>query len=450
MKGVRFGIFFALSLLAGCEFYSPLPLEEHPRLATSLAALKTEGPEGKVDVSHPLTVGDVVRLALLNNPDLVAARADDHISEAQLLQAGLLPNPQATFDYGWLRAGPGTSNQWTAALSEDIRTLITYSANLKSAKFATEQDNADLLWQEWQVVGKARLAFVDRVKGLEALGLLEDARVLLADRYERERHAVERHDLALSEVSPDLAALADMDKQIADAELKSESQRRGFNALLGLDPAVPLALAPDMDVPEIDPKLIDRAVADLPNRRPDLVALKLGYGSQEEKVWAAILGQFPAFVFGGSGGHDTSKIYTVGPTVTMDLPIFNRNQGNIAIEKATREKLRAEYTNRVAADVAEIQGMMTDQALLMQQLARTKAAAAAADRTAQGARSAYATTLIDARTDADLVTAALTRKQEVVAIEQTLLEQQVALATLTGISMPAIAPPPDSEGWTHQ
>jgi hypothetical protein len=35
------GTVFALSLLAGCEFYSPLPLEEHPRLAASLGALKT-------------------------------------------------------------------------------------------------------------------------------------------------------------------------------------------------------------------------------------------------------------------------------------------------------------------------------------------------------------------------------------------------------------------------
>jgi outer membrane protein TolC len=128
------------------------------------------------------------------------------------------------------------------------------------------------------------------------------------------------------------------------------------------------------------------------------------------------------------------------------LPLFNRNQGNIAIETATREKLHAEYTNRVAADIAEIQGMLSDQALLTQQLARTRAAADEADRTARGARNAYAATLIDARTNADLITAALTRRQEVVAIEQALLEQQIALATLTGIAMPVSAPLPDPEG----
>ncbi len=442
------GAALAASTLGGCEQYAPLPLEEHPRLAGDIHQLKTEattaGPA--VDLSRPLSVDDIVRLALLNNPDLVAARADRDIAEAQLLQAGLLPNPQISGSYGFLRAGPGTSNQFTAGLTEDIRALVTFSATYKSAELGAAQTRADLLWQEWQVVGKARLAFVDQVKQLQALALLKDARALLADRYDRDRRAVEQGNLTLSSVAPDLTTLADMDKQIADSELKAEQQRRAFNALLGLDPAVKLDLSPMMDIPAIDPALVDQAIADLAARRPDLVALKLGYGSQEEKFRAAILGQFPALIFGGSGGHDNSKIYQIGPTVTMDLPIFNRNQGNIAIEKATREKLHAEYTNRVAADVAEIQGMMSDQAILTRQLALTRDAADDAERTARGARSAYAATLIDARTNVDLITAALTRRQEVVAIEQSLLEQQVALATLTGVSMPVIEPLPDTEG----
>jgi outer membrane protein TolC len=187
-------------------------------------------------------------------------------------------------------------------------------------------------------------------------------------------------------------------------------------------------------------------VADLPARRPDLIALKLGYASQDEKYYAAILGQFPALVFGGSGGHDTSAIYTIGPNVTMDLPIFNRNQGNIAIEKATRQKLHDEYTDRLTADVAEIRGLLADQVLLQSQLAAARDAAAEAERAAQGAQSAYASLLIDARSYADLVAAALTRKQEVVTLEQGLLDQQVALATLTGIAMPVAEPIPEAAG----
>ena len=90
--------------------------------------------------------------------------------------------------------------------------------------------------------------------------------------------------------------------------------------------------------------------------------------------------------------------------------------------------------------------MLADQALLQRQLADTRAAAAQADRAARSAQSAYGAALIDARSYADLVGAALSRRQEAATIEQTLLDQQIALATLTGIAMPVVAPPSEDAG----
>ena len=71
-------------------------------------------------------------------------------------------------------------------------------------------------------------------------------------------------------------------------------------------------------------------LADLPDRRPDLVALQLGYHSADEDVRTAIIGQFPAFVLGGQWGQDTTNVRSAGPTATFDLPIFDRNQGQVA------------------------------------------------------------------------------------------------------------------------
>jgi outer membrane protein TolC len=429
----------------GCETYAPLPLDTQPKLATELGALRNP-PAHFVDFSKPLTVDAIALLAVQNNPDLLAARAGRGIAEAQVLQAGLLPNPQITGSYGFLRAGPGTVDQWSAGLAEDIRALITFSATKHAADLGARQTEADLLWQEWQVIGKARMLSVDFVKQRQLLTLLEDAHRLLADRYARDARAVEAGNLTVASVAPDLAALADTDKQLADAKLKAQTGARELNLLLGLAPGVSLNIDPALDIPKIDANAVAALIADLPARRPDLIALKLGYGAQDEKYYAAILGQFPALVLGGSGGHDTSAIYTIGPSVTMDLPIFNHNQGNIAIEKATRQKLHAEYTSRLTADVAEIRGLLADQLLLRSQLTGAQSSAAEADRAAQAAESVYAAALIDARTYVDLVSAALSRKQEVVTIEQGLLEQQVALATLTGIAMPITDPIPEVAG----
>jgi outer membrane protein TolC len=435
----------ALTSLGACESYEPLPLDGHPKLATTLGVLRNSDP-APVDLTKRLTVDAIALLALQNNPDLVSARADRGIAQAQLLQAGLLPNPQISGSYGFLRAGPGTADQWSAGLAEDIRALVTFSATRRAAELGARQTEADLLWQEWQVIGKARMLTVDFVKQGQLLALLSDAHRLLADRYARDARAVDEGNLTVTGVAADLAALADIDKQLTDARLKAQTGARDLNLLLGLDPSVKLDIDPALDIPQVDADAVEALAADLPSRRPDLIALKLGYASQDEKYYAAILGQFPALVLGGTGGHDTSAIYSIGPTVTMDLPIFNRNQGNVAIEKATRQKLHEEYSNRLNADVAEIHGLLADQSLQRSQLTAAQRSAAEADRAARAAESAYVATLIDARSYADIVSAALSRKQEVVTIEQALLEQQVALATLTGIAMPVAAPIQDVAG----
>ncbi len=427
----------SLLVSAGCETYSPLPLDSQAHLAANLKELRNGG-DTAVDLSKPLSVDAIAILAVQNNPDLVAARSSRDIAEAQVLQAGLLPNPQASGSYGFLRAGPATVDQWTAGLSEDIRALITFSADRKAAELSARQTEADLLWQEWQVIGKARMLTIDAVKQRQLLAVIHHAQRLLADRYDRDKRAVDDGNQTLAATAPDLAALGDVEKQLADAEVKTQAGSRDLNLLLGLDPSVKLEIDPVVPIPAVDPSAVEALAHDLPARRPDLIALKLGYGAQDERYFAAILGQFPALILGGEGAKDTSAVRTFGPTVTMDLPIFNHNQGNVAIEKATREKLHAEYASRLSTDVAEIHGMLADQVLLQRQLGNTREAAAEADRAAQAAESAYAIALIDARSYADLVNAALTRRQEVITIEQNLLDEQVALATLTGIAMPTV------------
>ena len=63
-----------------------------PDLADSLAALHHD----EVNIAAPLTVSEVALLAVQNDPDLRAARAQHGVAQAQVLQAGLLPNPQVT------------------------------------------------------------------------------------------------------------------------------------------------------------------------------------------------------------------------------------------------------------------------------------------------------------------------------------------------------------------
>ena len=115
-------------LLQGCQSYAPLPLNQQARLADHLSDLEFGS------APQPLSIDAVSLLAATNNPDLRAVRAERGIAAAQVLQAGILPNPSLGGSYALLLGGPGTSAAFTASLTEDIKSLVTLSARRRSAE----------------------------------------------------------------------------------------------------------------------------------------------------------------------------------------------------------------------------------------------------------------------------------------------------------------------------
>jgi outer membrane protein TolC len=424
-------------LLAGCASYTPLELTDTPKLAPSLAALRHHD----VSVTQPLSIPQVAMLAVENSPDLIATRAQHGVAQAQALQAGLLPNPQITGAILPLVAGVGTTAAWNAGISEDVRTLITLSSTRRAAKASADQVDAQILWQEWQAIGQARLLALDIIEGERTIALLRENRDLLAGRYDKSRHAMQAGNETLTSVAPDLAALQQLTTQLHDQERQQLARRHQLNALLGLAPEVVLTFDQQPNIPLWDPHNIGDVLATVAQRRPDLVALQLGYRAQNAKLRTAILSQFPNLTFGVTGGSDNSNVRNSGPQITLELPIFNHNQGNIAIETATRQQLHDEYTARLTTAVGQIRAMTAEIALLSSQLQNARRELTSTRQIAAQAESAFKAGNIDERTYVDLVGARLTKEQEVVAIEQSALEQQVAIATLVGAGLPAITVP---------
>ena len=78
--------------LTACATYQSLPLDTHVHLKHKLSELVHTG----VRIDQPLSVYDVAVLAVENNPDLLATRTQRGVARAQVLEAGLLPNPSVS------------------------------------------------------------------------------------------------------------------------------------------------------------------------------------------------------------------------------------------------------------------------------------------------------------------------------------------------------------------
>lgn len=428
-------------LVGGCATYRPAPLSVGATLPHAVAELK-----GAPAAGATLDMPTIERLVLLNNPDLRSARAQYQVAQAQMLQAGLLPNPAITGSAGYLVSGVGDATAWTAGISEDVRSLITLSSRRQAARAGAEQVNASLLWQEWQTVAKARLLLVDLVQGTNVLSLKRHTLDLLDARDRELRQSIAEGNTDLTAASPDFVAAADARTAFDDLQRQLLGQHNDLAALMGLSPDASLPLPAALDAVALGDVTAGNAEArrasaqGIEHRRPDLVALQLGYRAQEATLRAAVLAQFPMLSFGYAASQDNSRVRNRGPAITFELPVFDRNQGNIAIAKATRQQLHDEYAARLASAHGDIDALLTEQAQARAQLAALLPTLPAAAHDADQATSAQAQGLIDLRTYVDLLVAAQSRQSAALSLQQTVLEQDVALDTLLGTGMPDSLP----------
>ena len=326
-----------------------------------------------------------------------------------------------------------------------MKSILLLRTKGEAAQNAASEISATLLWQEWQTIGKARLLFVDIVSGERAKKLMVQSRKFLQERFDLTSTAISQGNATLATLSPDLVAVGDIQKTYDDLERLQLSRRYQLNALLGLAPGAELTLVPSANVARIDPAAIRSQVSTLADRRPDLIALQYGYRSEDAKVREAILSQFRKCGWPRQRWHrQPANTLTFGPQLTIDLPIFDRNQGGIAVEQATREQLYREFNARISAATGEIGALLSEQALLSRQLADLEPRLKEARTIAEKTEAVFKQGTFDERAYVDIEVARLAREREKVGLQQALLEGQVGLATLVGAGTPQVAIQPEA------
>lgn len=437
--------------VGGCATYADLPLGQG-RGAASVAALTAPTAAmalplpatHRFDPSDGLDVTEVAMLAVVNSPQLRVKRDELGIARAQAFAAGLLPDPQLALsaDFPRQRAG-GLVTAYSLGLSEDIGALLTRSSRKAAAREQTRQVNLDLLWAEWQTVAQARLLF-DQVQDLRAQRtVLEREQPALAEVAGFIRAAVAAGNLSYDSASAGLNAQADLRKRLADNAVALHQADADLHLLLGLAPDAPLPLvgAPYRATPTAAE--LQAALDALPQRRPDLLALQAGYASQQEKLRAAILAQFPALNIGFNTARDTGNVHTHGFSIGITLPLFDRNRGNIAIERATRAQLHDDYAARVLTTRSDIRRIDADLATLDTEVDQLQTHVHELDQARDAADRAWRAGALDWPTWLAIRSNALAAGLDLLATRQERARQSIALETLLGRS-DLVAPDPST------
>jgi outer membrane protein TolC len=316
-----------------------------------------------LDPAKGFTPGEVAVVAVLTNPQLKAVRDQRALAGAQVIQAGLLPNPVASFGQDKPTGGntQGTVTAYTTQLGFDLTSLLTYALRKEAAKAQAQAVDLDVAWQEWQVAQAARMAALHVLALGEELPLarqaVKDARQTM-DAMDR---AARTGAASSAEVAGWRSAWLQAHDRLLLLEQERARERQGLNQLIGMPPeaAFPLRAA---SAPPRWREIPDQGslAEGLGERRLDLLALKKGYESEDKQLRIAIRSQFPNIGIDLSHARDTSNIVTNGYGVALLLPLFDRNQGRIAFEEANRQQLYDDYMARLFAARAEVAQILSD------------------------------------------------------------------------------------------
>jgi outer membrane protein TolC len=262
--------------------------------------------------------------------------------------------------------------------SWDISALVSHGAKVAAARANVQAISLDVAWTEWQTAVAAKLALY-RVVALEAE--LIRAKEISSDQQQTVdtlQAAVDRHEKSVLDLAAAQATREDARATELALEQELDRQRLELKKAVGVLPETNLSIDLGVAIPsDLQLPSEGELLADLEHRRLDLLGLRQGYQSQEQTVRAAVLAQFPKVVLGfnpHSADNGPGSIHTMGFGITVDLPIFDRNQGNIAIETATRQKLFDEYAARVFEARSDIATAVADIRSLSRQVAAAEAA----------------------------------------------------------------------------
>ena len=412
-----------LLVLSGCATYSANPLPEKNDLNSTVPA----------PGAPALDMDAVATVAVLNNPDLKAARAKARVAGAQAFAAGLLPNPQLTANLDHpTDHDVGLVNGYGLGLSYDLQALLTHPAAAAAANAARDQAELDLLWQEWQTVAQARTLYVQNIIATEKHGYLADAEQKYAAQAERSGRALQAGDITIDQAGTDLAVLLDIRSQLGEADRSALQADRSLHSLLGVAPDVRVPLQ-TLGTPEIPDRMtVDAALARLPQSRPDLRALQAGYRSQDELLFKAVLSQFPNISLGFTKARDTSDVHTTGFGVTLDLPLFDQGEGEIAIQNATRDQLRAEYQARLDQATGDAWRLWTEMQQLKAEIEDIEARLPQFQMTVDAVERSYQAGDLAVPTYFTMLNTLLTRQTELFDLKQSLWSDALALSSVLG------------------
>jgi len=330
---------------------TPVAKPEYPRLGRA-----QERAQGQL-----VTLEQMQKIASELNPTLRQVEVEIRAAKARQQQAGLYPNPTVGYTGDEIRGGSVGGGKQGLFVQQTI--VTGGKLGLSRDVFGKEVKLAELEAEEQKirVQSAVKIAFLRVLAAQELLDARRDIAKIAQDSAETERRLMNTGQADESEVLEAEVAAQRMRMSARMQENTLREEWRSLAAVIG-QPEMPMAtVAGDLekDWPELNEEQVVEAIS---KESPAVRIAEEAEGRAQSVLMQARRGAIPDVQLRGGMeyNHETlgSVPYAKGwegiAEVAVEIPLFNRNQGNVAaaradIERAGQEKKRIALTLRERA-----------------------------------------------------------------------------------------------------
>src|ERR1700716_3674 len=296
-----------------------------------------------------ITLEELQQMALQHNPTLRHSAANIQAAEARKKQSGSYPNPTVGYQGEQIRGGSFHGGEQGLFVQQDIVLGGKLGLNRKIFDQELKQAETEAEEQKVRVVTNVRMSYIQALAAQQTLELRHNLSKLADDAVETSHQLsnvgqADAPDVLESEVEAQQAQLA--------VTMAEQNQQRVWKALAAVvgNPRLPLMKLEGKleDTPSIN---ADELVEKIVNESPAVRIADLGAKRAEAALARAKREPIPDLQLRGgvqqngellSGLNGRSVGLQGFANVGVRIPIFDRNQGNIAAAKADAERAKRE------------------------------------------------------------------------------------------------------------
>ncbi len=291
-------------------------------------------------LASELSLDGAIQIALLNNPSLQATYEKLGITQADVVEAGLLDNPVFFASARFPDRSPWGTNL-DFAVSQNFLNILMRPAKKKLAAIQFEQVKLSVSDEVMRLTTGVKKSYFEVVAALQINGMQHQISKAARASYEMALRMHQAGNISRLDLAHEHGQFEQVRMTLAESEENLLAAREQLTRLMGLwghhtDWKVP-GLLPDIPQDEIPfENLIAYAIEnrlDLSSTRKEVEVLAQALGITVDWRW------FGSVEFGFSSERDTDGQWVFGPTLAFDLPIFNQRQADIArLEAQLRQK----------------------------------------------------------------------------------------------------------------